>query len=67
VGSYAQAAEHYDLLYSGFKDYEGEAARLLEILEGAARGVRRVLDVGCGPGRHAESLSRRGLYVGTRV
>ena len=43
MGSYAQAAEHYDLLYSGFKDYEGEAARVA----GPPGPVRRNQGVSC--------------------
>jgi len=63
MSSYAHAAEYYDALYAGSKDYEHEASRLLEVFAGAGVPVRRVLDVGCGTGRHAEALGRRGLLV----
>jgi SAM-dependent methyltransferase len=63
MGSYAQSAALYDLLYSGIKDYEAEAARLVETIGKAPIVVRRVLDVGCGTGRHAQVLARAGLAV----
>jgi len=39
---------------------EREVEALLDL---APRGCRRVLDLGCGPGRHALPLARRGLQV----
>ena len=63
MGSHARAAEYYDLLYSEFKDYEAETARLLHIIGAACPGARRVLDVGCGTGRHAGLLAAAGLSV----
>ena len=56
-------AAAYDLLYRD-KDYEAECD-LLEELFGryAARGVESVLDLGCGTGRHAVALARRGYEV----
>jgi perosamine synthetase len=56
-------AEAYDALYSE-KGYAGEVT----LLEGAIQrhgtpGMRRVLDLGCGTGRHALELSSRGFDV----
>jgi SAM-dependent methyltransferase len=49
------------LRYSFTKGTEQEVGFLVEAL-GLAPGMR-VLDVGCGPGRHAHALARRGLEV----
>jgi SAM-dependent methyltransferase len=49
------------LRYSFTKGTEQEVAFLVDVL-GLATGDR-VLDVGCGPGRHAHALARRGIRV----
>jgi SAM-dependent methyltransferase len=56
-------AASYDLLYRD-KDYAAECD-LLEELFGryAALAVESVLDLGCGTGRHAVALARRGYEV----
>jgi SAM-dependent methyltransferase len=57
-------AEHLGrayLRYSFTKGTEQEVDFLVDAL-GLARGAR-VLDVGCGPGRHAHALARRGVEV----
>jgi SAM-dependent methyltransferase len=55
-----QLGEAY-LRYSFTKGTEQEVGFLVEAL-GLEPGVT-VLDVGCGPGRHAHALARRGLHV----
>ncbi|MBT9589057.1 class I SAM-dependent methyltransferase [bacterium] len=52
--SYGRSGRYYDSLYAD-KDYRGEVAHLLERLEGKAVGGR-LLDLGCGTGRHLEHL-----------
>ncbi len=49
------------LRYSFTKGTEQEVGFLVEVL-GLEPGMR-VLDVGCGPGRHAHALGRRGIEV----
>lgn len=49
------------LRYSFTKGTEQEVGFLVDVL-GLERGMR-VLDVGCGPGRHAHALGRRGIAV----
>jgi SAM-dependent methyltransferase len=56
-------ADSYDALYAD-KDYAAEC----DLLEAVFRrrgdaGVRRVLDLGCGTGRHSVELARRGYEV----
>ena len=60
---FSKTVEFYDLIYSEWKDYEGEAERLAALLKLEAPGGTRILDVGCGPGRHAEILGRLGFQV----
>lgn len=49
------------LRYSFTKGTEAEVDALVELLE--LGPTTRVLDVGCGPGRHAHELARRGVPV----
>ena len=63
MGHYANAAEHYDLLYAGIKDYEAEAGLLAGLIREALPSAKRVLDVRKLP----EALRTRGLYVGRRA
>jgi trans-aconitate methyltransferase len=55
MGSYARSGRFYDELYA-HKDYAGEVDLLLQWV-GLERG--RVLDLGCGTGRHLECLVDR--------
>ena len=48
----------YDLVYS-FKDYAGEARRLVELIEERRPGARSLLDVACGTGKHLAELRVR--------
>lgn len=50
-----KTAHLYDLLYS-FKDYEGEAVALVELVRIRKPEATSLLDVACGTGRHLELL-----------
>ncbi|HVM08419.1 MAG TPA: class I SAM-dependent methyltransferase [Acidimicrobiales bacterium] len=50
------------LRYSFTKGTEQEVGFLVDAL-GLEPGAYRILDVGCGPGRHAHALARRGFEV----
>lgn len=63
MGDYAGAAEFYDLLYLGQKDYVAEAALLRSEILAACPDARAVLDVGCGTGAHARALIDAGFEV----
>jgi SAM-dependent methyltransferase len=63
LGDYAKAAEFYDLLYGGQKDYVAEAELLAGIIREAHPRARSVLDVGCGTGAHARGLTDVGFRV----
>ncbi|MDP2359631.1 MAG: DinB family protein [bacterium] len=56
--AYFASAEWYDRLYS-FKDYAGEAAHLVEVVDERWPEARTLLDVACGTGRHLEHLRGR--------
>ncbi len=52
-----RSAEYYDLLYS-WKNYEDEAERIRALVAERAPTAATLLDVGCGTGKHLESLRR---------
>ena len=63
MGDYAQSAEFYDLLYAANKDYAAESTIIAQLIQAAAPTARRVLDVACGTGKHAEGLTALGFAV----
>ncbi len=63
MGDYASAADFYDLLYEGEKDYAAEAALLRDEILAACPSARSILDVGCGTGAHARALIDAGFQV----
>ncbi len=63
MGHYARAAEYYDLLYRGQKDYAAEAQLLAAVIREANPAAVSILDVGCGTGAHARALTDAGFRV----
>ena len=55
-------AGYYDLLYRD-KDYAAEAEYVASYIRGHAPKAKRVLELGCGTGAHAEHLARMGYTV----
>lgn len=55
-------ARYYNVLYQD-KDYAGEADFVLSCLKRRHEAPRTLLDLGCGTGRHALEMARRGVSV----
>ena len=60
---FSASAEFYDLIYSTFKDYTGEAEQIAGLLRELNPECRAVLDVACGTGEHARVLATHGFVV----
>ncbi len=55
-------ARHYDLFYRD-KDYQGEAEYVISLLQEYAPRSEKLLELGCGTGRHAKLLAQAGYHV----
>ena len=53
---FSRSADLYDALYATFKNYEGETARLRELIAERVPEARTLLDVACGTGVHLALL-----------
>ena len=60
---FSASTEFYDLIYSTFKDYPGEAAMIASLLRELNPECQTVLDAACGTGEHARLLATHGLAV----
>jgi SAM-dependent methyltransferase len=60
---FSASAEFYDLIYSTFKDYIGEAEQIAGLLRQLNQHYQTVLDVACGTGEHARLLAGHGFVV----
>ncbi|MGC4087327.1 MAG: class I SAM-dependent methyltransferase [Polyangiaceae bacterium] len=58
-GTYSR---YYDLLYKN-KDYASEVAYVERLIQRHGAGAKSILDLGCGTGRHAHLLARKGYAV----
>jgi SAM-dependent methyltransferase len=63
MGAYANAAQFYDLLYEGQKDYPAEAELLRATILDVHPTAHTLLDVGCGTGAHARALIDSGFQA----
>lgn len=59
---FALYTRYYDLLYAD-KDYAAEAAYVAALIRQRLPQARRILELGCGTGAHAEHLARLGFTV----
>ena len=55
-------AYYYDLLYKD-KNYVGEVAYITNLLKAYGKDSKRILELGCGTGKHAALLASNGYYV----
>ncbi|ACH39577.1 SAM-dependent methyltransferase, type 11 [Citrifermentans bemidjiense Bem] len=55
-------SHYYDLLYKD-KDYAGEARYIDELIRKHSPGAKRILNLGCGTGRHDFELMKLGYQV----
>lgn len=62
MATFGDYALYYNLFYRD-KPYEEESAFVLSLLEAYGTMPRTALDLGCGTGRHAQALARRGIAV----
>jgi SAM-dependent methyltransferase len=54
---YSESTHVYDAIYGEFKDFGSEAREIATIIKEKCPQARRLLDVGCGSGRHAAFLA----------
>lgn len=62
---YRDKAELYDLMYA-YKDYKAEAEELIGVIKANSKsGGKKLLDVGCGTGKHLEHFAKEFDVTGT--
>jgi len=62
VKVFVHYARYYDLLYRD-KDYRGEADFIISTLRRHAPGAKRILELGCGTGIHAQMMAAEGYEI----
>jgi SAM-dependent methyltransferase len=62
MSTFETYSRYYDLLYRD-KDYAAEADYVTRQIRAGAPAAASVLELGCGTGKHAELLARRGFSV----
>lgn len=55
-------SKYYDLLYRG-KNYQAEVDYIDLIVKSEKPGAKKILDLGCGTGQHADLLAKKGYKV----
>lgn len=60
---YDRWARHYDRIYEGIVDYEGDVDFLQAVFRRFRQRPKTILDLACGTGNHAVPLVRRGYDV----
>jgi ubiquinone/menaquinone biosynthesis C-methylase UbiE len=59
---FSNYARYYDLLYQD-KDYAGEANFIHGLIQKHTPNVRKIQELGCGTGKHAELFFKMGYEV----
>lgn len=59
---YTESTHVYDLIYGEFKDFGSEAREVASLIREKFPRARKILDVGCGSGRHAAFLTEEHGY-----
>jgi SAM-dependent methyltransferase len=54
---FSESTHVYDMIYGEFKDFGTEAREIASLIQKKCPQARRLLDVGCGSGRHAACLT----------
>ncbi|OXS77038.1 hypothetical protein B1B04_01145 [Lysinibacillus sp. KCTC 33748] len=62
MSNFNQYAEYYDLLYKD-KDYIQEANYIDSLLQKYSSNTKSILELGCGTGKHAIILGKKGYKV----
>lgn len=62
MSTFKQYSQYYDLLYHD-KDYQKEADYIFSLIKEFSAKAEDVLELGCGTGKHADLLAKKGLKI----
>ena len=62
MNSFKSYSNYYDHLYHD-KDYNAEADYLVNLIKKYRKNAKTIIDLGCGTGKHAKLLAKRGFEV----